>query len=115
MEHRYTLPAVSLALTALFGSLTLPTAGAAPPDGAQVGAWQTWVLSRASDIAVLAPPKDDSDQTKAELAELRQLQTERSLIANTGIQYYNAVPATQRWHEEVLALAALEKVNGNRQ
>jgi hypothetical protein len=116
MERRFALPvAAGLALTALFGSLTLPAAGAAPPDGAQVGSWKTWVLASGSEIPVPAPPAENSDQTKAELAELRQLQTERSSITNTAIQYYNAVPATQRWHDLVLTLGPQEKVNGNRQ
>ena len=50
-----------------------------------------------------------------ELAELRQLQQERSPMANTAIQYYNAVPATQRWHDLAFALARAEKQSPNRQ
>ena len=53
--------------------------------------------------------------TKAELAELRQLQQERSPSANTAIQYYNAVPATQRWHDLAYTLARAEKQSPNRQ
>ncbi len=66
-------------------------------------------------IQVPAPPAETSDQTKAELAELRQLQKERSPSANTAIQYYNAVPATQRWHDLAFALARAEKQSLNRQ
>src|SRR5262249_48262733 len=62
-----------------------------------------------------APPAETSDQTTAELAELRQLQQERSPLANTAIQYYNAVPATQRWHDLAFALARAEKQSPNRQ
>ena len=62
-----------------------------------------------------APPAETSDQTKTELAELRQLQKERSPSANTAIQYYNAVPATQRWHNLALALARAEKQSPSRQ
>ena len=58
---------------------------------------------------------ETSDQTKAELAELRQLQKERSPSANTAIQYYNAVPATQRWHDLAFMLARAEKQSPNRQ
>ena len=36
-------------------------------------------------------------------------------MANTAIQYYNAVPATQRWHDLALALARAEKQSPNRQ
>ena len=62
-----------------------------------------------------APPAETSEQTKAELAELRQMQKERSPNANTAIQYYNAVPATQRWHDLAFALARAEKQSPNRQ
>src|SRR5262245_14045997 len=67
--------------------------------GAKVGQWKTWVLAAGTEIQVPAPPAETADQTKAELAELRQLQKERSPSANTAIQYYNTVPATQRWHD----------------
>jgi hypothetical protein len=84
-------------------------------DGPKVGQWKTWVLASVSEIQVPAPPADTSDQTKAELAELRQLQKERSPSANTAIQYYNAAPATQRWHDLAHALARAEKQSLNRQ
>jgi membrane-associated phospholipid phosphatase len=107
---------LNLAAGLMLATLCTPFATAAsPPDGAKVGGWKTWVLTSGSEISVPAPPKDDSAQTKAELAELRQLQSERSAITNTAIQYYNAVPATQRWHDVTLSLAVQEKVNANRQ
>ena len=73
------------------------------------------MLASGTEIQVPAPPAETSDQTKAELAELRQLQKERSPSANTAIQYYNAVPATQRWHDLAFALARAEKQSPNRQ
>jgi membrane-associated phospholipid phosphatase len=73
------------------------------------------VLTAGTDILVPAPPAETSDQTKAELSELRLLQKERSPITNTAIQYYNAVPATQRWHDFAFALARAEKQSLNRQ
>jgi hypothetical protein len=116
MEHRFTRPAV-LSAALLFLGLVLPRpcTAAAPPDGAKVGQWKTWVLASGSEIPVPAPPADNSDQTRKELDELRQLQKERNSITNTAIQYYNAVPATQRWHDTALALALQEKVSTNRQ
>src|SRR5205823_4760722 len=63
---------------------------------------------------VPAPPADNSDQTKKELDELRQLQAQRDAIGNTAIQYYNAVPATQRWHEELVAQGVVAKLSNNR-
>jgi membrane-associated phospholipid phosphatase len=108
----------SLGFTGLLLAMSLasrPCATAAVPDGAKVGQWKTWVLAFGSEISVPAPPAENSDQTKAELAELRQLQQERSPITNTAIQYFNAVPATQRWHDMALALARAEKQSPNRQ
>ena len=95
-----TLQWYSLRLTvltlALLGVTTLPARGEVVSGGPKVGQWQTWVLASGTEIQVPAPPAETSDQTKAELAELSQLQKERSPSANTAIQYYNAVPATQR-------------------
>ena len=100
---------------ALLGALALPTSGEVLSDGPQVGQWKTWVLTSSTDIQVPAPPAETSEQTTAELAELRQLQKERSPSANTAMQYYNAVPATQRWHDLAHALARAEKQSLNRQ
>ena len=100
---------------ALLGVMALPASSEVVSGGPKVGQWKTWVLASGTEIQVPAPPAETSDQTKAELAELRQLQKERSPIANTAIQYYNAVPATQRWHDLALALARAEKQSPNRQ
>jgi membrane-associated phospholipid phosphatase len=88
---------------------------AAGPIAPGVGEWRTWVLASGTEIQVPAAPAETSDQTKTELAELRQLQKERSPSANTAIQYYNAVPATQRWHNLAFTLARTEKQSPNRQ
>ena len=91
-----------------------PHGNLAPVGRLQVGQWKTWVLASSNDIQVPAPPADTSDQTTAELAELRQLQKQRSPSANTAIQYYHAVPATQRWHDLAHAFARAEKQSLNR-
>ena len=100
---------------ALLGATALPTSGEVVSGGPKVGQWKTWVLTSSTEIQVPAPPAETSDQTTAELAELRQLQKERSPSANTAIQYYNAVPATQRWHDLAFALARAEKHSANSQ
>src|SRR5499426_1329771 len=100
---------------ALLGAMALPARGEVVSGGPKIGQWKTWVLTSGKEIQVPAPPAETSDQTKAELAELRQLQKERSPSANTAIQYYNAVPATQRWHDLAFALARAEKQSPNRQ
>ena len=87
------------------GVMAPPASSEVVSGGPKVGQWKTWVLAAGNEIQVPAPPAETSDQTTAELAELRQLQKERSPSANTAIQYYNAVPATQRWHDLAFALA----------
>jgi hypothetical protein len=100
---------------ALFGATALPARAEAVADGPKVAQWKTWVLASGSETSVPAPPVDSSDQTKAELADLRQLQKEHSPSANTAIQCYNALPATQRWHDVAHALARADKQSLNRQ
>jgi membrane-associated phospholipid phosphatase len=100
---------------AFAGFLAGPATGEPVSDGPKVGQWKTWVLASVDEMQVPAPPAQSSDQTKAELAELRQLQKERTPIANTAIQFYNAVPATQRWNELTFALARAEKQSTNSQ
>ena len=100
---------------ALLGVMALPASSEVVSGGPKVGQWKTWVLASGTELQVPAPPAETSDQTKTELAELRQLRQERSPITNTAIQYYNAVPATQRWHDLTFALARAEKQSPNRQ
>jgi membrane-associated phospholipid phosphatase len=112
MDRSFPLTAVT---SLLLAAALSPCRAAAPPDGAAVANWKTWVLGSATDITAPAPPADDSDQTKKELDELRQLQAQRSPVSDTAIQYYFAVPATLRWHDMALTVSRAEKVNGNRQ
>jgi membrane-associated phospholipid phosphatase len=102
-------------LMVFLGVMAPPARSEVVSGGPKVGQWKTWVLATGNEIQVPAPPAETSDQTKAELAELRQLQKERSPITNTAIQYYNAVPATQRWHDLAFTLARAEKQSPNRQ
>jgi len=111
---RYSMRLVVMTL-ALLGATALPARCEVVSDGPKVRQWKTWVLASGTEMSVPAPPAETSEQTKAELAELRQLQTERSPSANTAIQYYNAVPATQRWHDLAHTLARAEKQSLNRQ
>jgi membrane-associated phospholipid phosphatase len=106
---------VVVVLLPLLGVAARPASGDVVSGGPKVGQWKTWVLASGTEIQVEAPPAETSDQTKAELAELRRLQKERSPIANTAIQHYNAGPATQRWHDLVFALARAEKQSTNSQ
>jgi len=104
-----------VALVASFTPLALPATGQAiKGEGAQVGKWKTYVLSSASEIAVPAPPADDSAQTQADLAELRELQAIRSPITNKVVNSWNSIPATQPWTEMTISLIAQEQVNARR-
>ena len=111
MQHYPMVVVMTLAL----GVTALPASGDVVSGGPKVGQWKTWVLTSGNEIQVGAPPAETSDQTKTELTELRRLQKERSPSANTAIQYYNAVPATQRWNDLAFALARAEKHSTNSQ
>ncbi len=100
---------------ALLGVMALSASSEVDSGGPKVGQWKTWVLASGTEIQVPAPPAETSDQTTAELAELRQLQKERSPSANTAIQYYNAGPATLHWHDLAFTLARAERQSPNRQ
>ena len=102
-------------LMVFLGIMAPPANSEVVSGGPKVGQWKTWVLAAGNEIQVPTPPAETSDQTKAELAELRQLQKQRSPSVNTAIQYYNAVPATQRWHDLAFTLARAEKQSPNRQ
>jgi hypothetical protein len=65
----------------LLGIMVLPASGEVANDGSKVGQWKTWVLTSSTEIQVPAPPAKPSDQTKAELAELRQLQAAKDGIS----------------------------------
>jgi hypothetical protein len=97
MHTRYPLgfTGLLLALSVFAGPALAQTA----EEGAKVGRWKTWVLASGNEYAVPAPPAAGSDQTKAELAELRQLQALRSPTLNQVIAYWNTGPATGRWTE----------------
>ena len=106
---------MAVVMTLALGVTALSASADVVSGGPKVGQWKTWVLTSGNEIQVAAPPAETSDQTKTELAELRRLQNERSPSANTAIQYYNAVPATQRWNDLTFALARAEKHSTNSQ
>jgi membrane-associated phospholipid phosphatase len=115
MQRSFACSRAAVALAALFAALTLPAAGqACKSEGAQIGKWKTFVLSSASEIAVPAPPADGSDQTKAELTELRQLQALRGPAINKVIDFWNSVPGTQRWTDVAISLIAQNGINPRR-
>lgn len=117
MKRGFPFPAVTtLALAALLASLAPPAGAANIVDGGpEVGKWKTWVLASGSEIQPPPPPADDSARTQAELAELRQLQSQRSPITNTAIQFFNGVPATQRWTELALSVINASPTQSARQ
>jgi membrane-associated phospholipid phosphatase len=102
---------IGRALT-LVAALCLAPAGAARAgEEPAIALWQTWVLSSGSELRPPAPPPDNSSRTLAELAELRQLQAQRSDVGNTSVQYWNRGPATLRWTELTLSLIQRDRIN----
>jgi membrane-associated phospholipid phosphatase len=103
----------AVAFSVVWLSTVTTGVGATSPDagGAAVGDWKTWVLTSGSEIQPAPPPAADSAQTAAEVAELRDLQSSRSPISDTAIQYWNSGPASRRWTEITLSLIQRDKVN----
>jgi membrane-associated phospholipid phosphatase len=89
-----------LVLTAL--SSSAPTFGQQVDEGAKVGTWKTWNLASADEITVPAPPADTSDQTKAEITELRLLQTVRGPAFNRAVESWAGLGATKAWTDLAL-------------
>jgi membrane-associated phospholipid phosphatase len=105
MKGRLSLSVVTLTLTTLLASAAAMAAGPVFSDGPQVARWKTWVLASPSEIPVPPPPADNSAQTKAELDELRQMQTQRTDVSNAISRYWNRDPATRRWTDLTLSLS----------
>jgi membrane-associated phospholipid phosphatase len=101
----------ALAMTVLFGSMALPAAADDAGGSTQVGGWKTWVLASSAEVRPPPPPADPSSQTQVELAELRQLQAQRSDVTHTAIEYWNSGPATLRWTELTLSLIQRDRLN----
>lgn len=100
-----------LAITVLFGTMALPAVADDAVGATQVAAWKTWILGASDEVRPPPPPADQSSQTQAELAELRQLQVQRSDVTGTAIQYWNSGPATLRWTELTLSLIQRDRLN----
>lgn len=62
------------------------------------GNWKTFILSSGREVQVVAPPFSGSPPERAELDEIRALQTNRSAADNAAISYWNA-GASVRWNE----------------
>ncbi len=68
-KWHYTM--LGVLLLVFLGVMAPPASSDVVSGGSKVGQWKTWVLAAGNEIQVPAPPADTSDQTKAELAELR--------------------------------------------
>lgn len=91
--------ALSVLGLALLVSGQAPTVAQQIDEGAKVATWKTWNIASPDEITVPAPPADTSDQTKAELNELRQLQARRldSPALTAVCNSWNRLAAVQRW------------------
>jgi hypothetical protein len=82
-----------------------PCLAAVPTQGgAAVGQWKPWNLASVDEISVPAPPADTSDKTKAELDELRMVQSLRSPILNAVAENWNGLNSVKRWTDAVIRL-----------
>lgn len=80
------------------------------PQEPRAGSWRTYVLTSGAEVPI-PPPRRFSDQTRAELAELRSLQAQRTPAVQAVIDFWNAQPAFKPWTETHLELIGARGVN----
>jgi len=92
------LLATAVVLAALaVGGCGEDDAPAGPRAEASAGTWRTWVLSSPGQIAVPAPPTEDSAEAKAELAELRRLGRSRTAAVEREVRAWDGPAGIERW------------------
>jgi hypothetical protein len=74
------------------------------PMEPRAGFWRTYVLTSGAEIQLPPPPHPLSQQTQAELAELKSLQAQRTPEIQAIIDFWNAEPAFKPWTERLLEL-----------
>jgi membrane-associated phospholipid phosphatase len=81
------------------------------PQEARAGSWRTYVLTSSAEIHLSAPPRLFSRRARAEMAELRSLQKQRTPQVRAIIDYWNAQPAFKPWIEKQLDLIQTRGTN----
>jgi hypothetical protein len=84
--------------------------GGLPAEPA-AGTWKTWVLSSPDQIKVPAPPQAGSDRAKAELAELKDLASQRTAQMEQDAHHWSDYPAIEPWIKENMELVAEQSKN----
>jgi membrane-associated phospholipid phosphatase len=106
------LISLSLSLSLLLALSAQPLAQSNNrPLEPQAGSWRTYVLTSGSEVQLPAPPHPASDQTRAELAELKSFEAERTPAIQATIDFWNAQPAFKPWTELQLDLIRARGVN----
>ncbi|MGE0129750.1 MAG: phosphatase PAP2 family protein [Blastocatellales bacterium] len=77
----------------------------------RAGFWRTYALAFGAEVLVPPPPHSRSHRTRAELAELRRLQQQRTPEIQARIDFWNAAPAFKPWTETQLDLIRNQSVN----
>ena len=86
-------------------------AGTAEKSDAEVGKWQTWVLSAGSQFRLPRPP--DETATRIELERLRGMIASRDPPSRDRIVWWDAVAPSYRWNQIALEEAIKAGLNAN--
>ena len=86
-------------------------AGTAEKGDAEVGKWQTWVLSAGSQFRLPRPP--DETATRTELERLRSMIASRDPPSRDRIVWWDAVAPSYRWNQIALEEAIKAGLNAN--
>jgi membrane-associated phospholipid phosphatase len=86
-------------------ALLSPVSAQTDVIGAEVSAWQTWILEDSDQLRLDAPP--DTSATAEELEQLLAMVDERDETALQQIAYWNSGPPSYRWNQ--IAIEAILK------
>src|SRR5690349_509933 len=94
--HRNLLALVLLTLLSL-GLFTRAIASPAAQVEPEAGTWETWVLDSGDQFRLDAPP--DAAATGDEVAQLKEMVSQRDDAALNQIAYWNAGAPAYRWNQ----------------
>jgi len=76
----------------------------------KAGTWKTWVLVSGSELRLPAPP--NAAATKAELAEIKGMTTQRDAAALERIRYWDFWSPAHRWNEMLTDTRVAQNLGG---
>ncbi|HEU4753333.1 MAG TPA: hypothetical protein VFU47_09520, partial [Armatimonadota bacterium] len=100
------LGSLSLALPGIAGAQSAGILRRRPRGPAALeptaGSWQTWLVPSVSGLLPAAPPRNGSADTRRELNELVQLQSQRTDAVRAIVQFWDSQGGLTAWNQALL-------------